>query len=65
MGGFNVEPEFQLDEILYLKTDPEQLPRLLIGYIIYQDHTISYKLTQALIESQHFASEISRDKCII
>lgn len=53
--------EFQLAERVYLKTDPEQLERIVIGYIV-RKNSITYGLVSGTQESWHYDFEINRDK---
>lgn len=53
--------EFKLDEgeIVYLKADPEQLPRVIIGYLI-RENIVLYELSSAEGVTYHVYAEISK-----
>ena len=56
-----IYPQFKLTDIVYLKTDLDQKPRIVISYIVFEDGDISYSLVSALTESRHFGFEISTE----
>jgi hypothetical protein len=60
----NILVEFELKEIVYLKTDLDQKPRIVLSYII-DDGTVMYKLAQGTNNEYHYAFEISREKDIV
>jgi hypothetical protein len=53
---------FELGDIVYLITDKEQDPRIIIGITLRIDKSITYVLASGTTESQHFAAEISKTK---
>ncbi len=55
-----VELEYEIGDIVYLKTDERQLPRIVVG-ISLRNCGISYALAQGTIEVYHFDIEISRE----
>jgi hypothetical protein len=58
------EFKFRIGQIVYLKTDFEQLERIVIGYmILYGFH--QYILMQGLEQSNHFDFEIAEHKNIL
>lgn len=54
---------FSIGNEVYLKTDPDQLKRIVTGVMI-RPNGISYGLTSSTIESWHYDFEISEDKII-
>lgn len=56
------EIQLEIGEVVYLKTDREQLPRFVVGYIIRPQESIVYDL-QSGGESvtSHYAFEISKE----
>ena len=52
---------FKIQDVVYLKTDPEQLERIVYSITIYPTHEI-YSLVQGTNTSGHFAFEISDTK---
>lgn len=57
-----INNEFEFGEIVYLKTDTEQHPRIIVAMEIYHDGDILYKLNKDSFSSYHFHYEFSRDK---
>jgi len=57
--------EFKLGEIVYLKTDEEQLKRIITCIQLsggsMDDKVISYELSQGDTNSEHYGSEITKD----
>ena len=47
--------EFKIQDVVYLKTDPEQLERIVYSITIYPSHVI-YSLVQGNNTSGHFPS---------
>lgn len=60
----NIKAKFLIQEIVFLKTDPEQLPRMVTGIVIRQD-TLLYCLGSGANESSHYEFEISKEKTFI
>lgn len=56
--------EFQIGQVVYLVTDPEQLERMVYSYTI-NNREVIYNLTQGTTTSGHFNFEISTDKKIV
>lgn len=68
MEGRNVilfHTEFALGEIVYLKTDEDQLPRIIIGIEYCLSRTYLYRLSQGSKDSYHYEQEIAREKNLI
>lgn len=59
------EVEYKCGDILYLKTDNEDNKYLLVGYVFYLDGSIKYVLKNGLIESEHFADELSEHSSMV
>jgi hypothetical protein len=59
-----VSVEFNIGEVLYLKTDKEQAPRILIGYQIY-GNVVMYEVICINLISTHYTFELSRTKDVI
>lgn len=53
--------QFDLGEMVYIKTDPEQLPRIITAIMTRVDGGLSYQLSQGEIYSFQYEVEISRD----
>tara|TARA_R110000824_G_scaffold361127_2_gene548887 strand:- start:1366 stop:1578 length:213 start_codon:yes stop_codon:yes gene_type:complete len=58
--------QFKLGTIVYLKTDSEQLPRIVTKISILgssmSDYVITYELSQGDESSEHYTSEIIKTK---
>ena len=57
--GMIIENEFDIEDTVYLKTDSEQLPRLITKLIICSATQIIYVCSCGTLDSQHFAFELS------
>lgn len=57
-----INNNFDLGEIVYIKTDPEQLPRIITAIMQRVDGGMSYQLSQGEIYSFQYEVEISREK---
>jgi hypothetical protein len=59
-----IQNEFEIEETVYLKTDKDLNPRIVIKLLIAHNN-ISYCLACGAQESWHYSFEISREKCFI
>ena len=57
-----IENKFELGEILYLKTDVDQLCRICTAIIVCPDNSFLYELTCGTQASKHYDFEISQEK---
>lgn len=55
------EAEYEIGQIVYLKTDREQFPRIVIGYYIFETG-LTFSLSMGENTSSHYAFEISETK---
>lgn len=53
---------FNIGETVYLVTDPEQLPRMVVAITLNSQNSYVYTLVCGLIDSMHGEIEITRDK---
>lgn len=53
---------FELGEIVYLKTDIEQKPRMVCSVQAFLEGEVLYHLISGTYTSSHYAMEITRDK---
>ena len=60
-----VSHEFNFGQLVYLKTDPEQFQRMVIGIRVYADKSIVYDLAFGTNSSCHHEVEISEEKDVI
>jgi hypothetical protein len=58
-----INNEFEIKEIVYLRHDMEQLPRMITG-IIWDGHKIMYEMISGVEVSQHYEFEVSKIKTI-
>lgn len=60
-----ISPAFAIGQIVYLKTDLDQYPRMVYAYLIYSENHIIYKLAQGTTISDHYDFELTSDKDIL
>ena len=53
--------EYEIGDSVYLRTDPSQHERLVVGILITPDG-IRYTLALETLESSHYGFEISKEK---
>jgi hypothetical protein len=53
--------EFEIGQILYLRTDVKQLPRQVLQYKVGKSETILYEMGCGVESSDHYAYELSTD----
>lgn len=59
-----IENNFQIKQTVYLKTDADQLPRIITG-IIVRPNDLVYELTCGTVVSNHFDFEITTEQDIL
>jgi hypothetical protein len=59
-----IDNKFNIGEEVYLKTDSEQLPRLVTGFVVRQN-SISYNLSCGSIETWNYDFEITVEKDVL
>ena len=57
-----INNNFDIGEIVYLKTDLEQLPRIIIAIMTCADNGILYKLSQGESVTWQYEIELSREQ---
>lgn len=60
-----IEIEHDLQDVVYLKTDPEQLSRMVTAISIKPTGAIMYGLSCGVNDSWHYAFEISEERDIM
>lgn len=60
-----IQTDFTLGQAVYLKTDPDQYMRIIVGIQLTADGGILYKLAINMSEQWHYGVEISDTKDII
>lgn len=58
-----IDNAFEFGELVYLKTDREQLERLVTGFSV-NPNGLLYRLVSGTNDSTHYAVEISKEKTI-
>lgn len=61
----NLETKFDIREIVYLRTDGEQLPRIVTAIMKEGDKGLMYRLSQGIVNSWHYDFEIGNDKDVL
>lgn len=56
-----MKPEYNPEDIVYLKTDPDILPRMVTGYKVTKKD-ITYELSCGTLVSWHYGFEIQKEK---
>lgn len=59
----NIPNQYNIEDILYLKHDMEQLPRMVTA-IIWDGHKVMYEVISGTVLSQHYEFELSNVKTI-
>jgi len=57
-----IKNTFELGEYLYLKTDVDQLQRLVVGIVICIDGGLLYDVSCGVSTTKHYPHELTRDK---
>ena len=56
------EHHYDIGEIVYLRTDVDQNPRIVTGFIIETEQSLLYILACGSTESRHYGFEITKVK---
>lgn len=59
-----IDNKFNIGDLVYLKTDMEQLPRMIFAIMVYKDGIV-YKTCQGTVTSEHYDFEISYERSYI
>lgn len=59
-----IEADHNFEDIVYLKTDPEQLPRI-VTRLIVSKQSVAYELCCGTITSEHYCFEISSERNLL
>ena len=57
-----INNKYDFGDIVYLKTDPEQNKRVVVGINVTPNGDILYRISQGTINSDHYDFEISEEK---
>lgn len=59
-----IDSNYEIGDVVYLKTDVEQMPRIVTGILIRESTTVYY-LSCVTSETTHYNCEISKDVDIV
>lgn len=59
-----LESKYDFGDIVYLKTDPDQVERIVTG-ITYRPLGVLYSISYTTTESSHYDFEITRERDIL
>lgn len=65
MGIRLLATEFELGQVVYLRTDEEHLPRIITGVKLHLGGGLSYELSQGANASMHYEPEISAEPSVL
>lgn len=57
--------KFDIGQIVYLRTDEDQMPRIITEISIRHDNFLVYQLSCGTVNSFHYEMEISEEKNIL
>ena len=57
-----IDNKYNLGELVYLKTDPEQNKRMIVGIKICLDGGMYYSLSLGIEETNHYELEFTKEK---
>lgn len=57
-----IDNKFNISEVVYLKTDPDQRERIVSKISILPNGTLVYELSHTTYTSNHYDFELSREK---
>ena len=60
-----IDNKYEFEEIVYLKTDQEQMPRIVVSVEVYKGGELLYKLACGTATSSHYEFEMSREKNVL
>ena len=60
-----VHNKFSIGDVVYLKTDIEQYPRIVVSYEVFENDDLLYKICQGTGTSTHYEFEMSSEKNFI
>lgn len=56
-----LDNKYEIGDTVYLKTDTEQIPRLIYCFVVYRNETL-YKVACGTETSEHYDFELSTEK---
>jgi hypothetical protein len=61
---FGAQPMFFIKDVVYLRTDKEQCPRIVTGITI-REGSVTYGLSHGAAESWHYGFEITKEENLL
>lgn len=59
-----IENKYNFGDIVFLRTDPDQQPRIVTAFVACPAGDILYELTCSTTASKHYEFEITEDKTV-
>lgn len=59
-----LDNQYEIGETVYLKTDPDQIPRIVYCFLVFRNETL-YKLACGVTSSDHYDFELSKEKSVL
>lgn len=53
---------YEIGQVVYLKTDTDQIPRIVISISVYKGGELLYKVASGTSTSEHYEFELSKEK---
>lgn len=60
-----IDNRHEIGDTVFLKTDPDQLYRMIMAFKVFKDGELLYELVQGTISSYHYDFEISTERNIL
>lgn len=60
----DMDVQFVWGDTVFLKTDPDQLPRMIVGVVVKKSH-VMYEVVKGETTSYHYDYEMAREKDVI
>jgi uncharacterized protein YodC (DUF2158 family) len=57
-----IDNVFEIGDIVYLKTDEDQKPRMILSIEVFAQGELLYRLISGTFESHHYDYEMSKEK---
>ena len=56
---------YEIGQVVYLKTDTDQIPRIVISISVYKGGELLYKVASGTQTSEHYEFELSKERELI
>jgi hypothetical protein len=60
-----IENNFNIGDIVFLKTDKDQSPRIVTAIILYEGSRVNYRINSGTTETWHTECEITLEKDVL